>query len=740
MVSTAISYQTPLRNNVNASPYGTPPQNDSPFSPRNDDAAERKARRKSAMLRQKNSLMTPMRSRNSWRASKSSTPGSGFPATPGGYAIQMPTLSPEELNQRYEEWMKIAADNKINMNNTWDFALIDYFYDMNLLKDGDSINFQKASCTLDGCVKIYSSRVDSVASEAGKLLNGLAEAPKKGQVEGNDYDEDGEEGRKSRKKPVRTTNTLAKDDSQINIKKFDLEFSVDPLFKKASADFDEGGASGLLLNHLAMDKSGKIVFDASDSKTDEEEEVENEVPELPLKVIPFDPENLRPHLETINEKLDSLDLCPSLANFRFSNDSSIDFLAIKESLGDDVLNDTEPAADANGSTDFFTGGDDDDDDLMDDNMDAFMGQDDGGLEPQPLQDPFSFQVTGSDGDGEINEFREMQATNATGPAAFSFQPIGGSNDILSYFDTKTIKSWAGPEHWKMPLPKSSTQSSVPDQKRKKQEKQPFFIDFIEGEEPNEDVIFALPPRKTAILMNKNASKGDSFTLPKDTHYSSKNLFNLFLKPKMRFQVRSTNSSSTNSQSEGHPAEFGGFQMEGEEDALHLSQEKDLSGIMEDDDENDFFDDPIGPSDGDIQNATSSAIGSGGNIESMPELKLIKPLYVNYARRAKRVNVKKLKDNLWHGLSGTKDEASKTTPDEQGDANNESEAAQDSMKGEQKFSELVGGLKDMYPKEKLSEISVPFCFICLLHLANEKGLTIENEEALGDLIIRQNSLT
>ena len=54
--------------------------------------------------------------------------------------------------------------------------MIDYFHDMSLLRDGDSINFQKASCTLDGCVKIYTSRVDSVASETGKLLSGLSDS------------------------------------------------------------------------------------------------------------------------------------------------------------------------------------------------------------------------------------------------------------------------------------------------------------------------------------------------------------------------------------------------------------------------------------------------------------------------------------------------------------------------------------------------------------------------------------
>jgi condensin complex subunit 2 len=67
----------------------------------------------------------------------------------------------------------------VNATNTWNFALIDYFHEMTFLREGDSINFQKASCTLDGCVKIYTSRVDSVATETGKLLSGLADSARK---------------------------------------------------------------------------------------------------------------------------------------------------------------------------------------------------------------------------------------------------------------------------------------------------------------------------------------------------------------------------------------------------------------------------------------------------------------------------------------------------------------------------------------------------------------------------------
>src|SRR5437879_375569 len=87
---------------------------------------------------------------------------------------------------------------------------------MSLLKEGEGINFQKASCTLDGCVKIYTNRVDSVATETGKLLSGWADSNSKrkdrdgGEEEGSDDEagEDGEdgEGSKRRKRKVSSTN------------------------------------------------------------------------------------------------------------------------------------------------------------------------------------------------------------------------------------------------------------------------------------------------------------------------------------------------------------------------------------------------------------------------------------------------------------------------------------------------------------------------------------------------------
>ena len=53
------------------------------------------------------------------RGRESDVDGRGRGATP---AKRVPILA------NFEEWMKMATDNKINAANSWNFALIDYFH------------------------------------------------------------------------------------------------------------------------------------------------------------------------------------------------------------------------------------------------------------------------------------------------------------------------------------------------------------------------------------------------------------------------------------------------------------------------------------------------------------------------------------------------------------------------------------------------------------------------------------
>ncbi|GAA6039825.1 hypothetical protein JCM8097_004242 [Rhodosporidiobolus ruineniae] len=350
----------PSRRPPPSSAASTPPRRRSSLAPPAQQPREPKMAVLAAANRIRNEANTPRRSLSG---------SNGANAGPAPLVVE---------SQRYEEWMKIATDNKITSTNTWNLALIDYFHDMSLLRNGDdnSINFQKASCTLDGCVKIWTSRVDSVATETGKLLSGLGEGAANGDAmddEDDDGDEDGErEQKRAQKRAARAATTLADSFSKLRVKSFDLEFTVDPLFKKTSADFDEGGAAGLLMNHLAVDGGMRVVFDAGDARIEcdeedqdeetrremeerkerEREEARSEVPigelykcfDLPLPSSrPAPPLPLSQRLPVPASDalslLSDMSLCPSLSSFKFSADSiqSLNLGIMNLDLDDDPL-------------------------------------------------------------------------------------------------------------------------------------------------------------------------------------------------------------------------------------------------------------------------------------------------------------------------------------------------------------------------------------------------------------------
>jgi len=140
----------------------------------------------------------------------------------------------------------------------------------------------------------------------------------------------------------------------------------------------------------------------------------------------------------------------------------------------------------------------------------------------------------------------------------------------------------------------------------------------------------------------------------------------------------------------------------------------------DDDDDDIGDNSYYQSRADTTLNTTIDIGS----ELLAQPKFIKKIEINYAKTAKKVDVKKLKENIWKKLA-----TEETTK-----AGKEVEKVQ----GKKDFSQVISTLSDVYPDKKMKDISVPFCFICLLHLANEKNLSLENPKgSLTSLTIIQN---
>ncbi|OGE52528.1 hypothetical protein PENARI_c010G11651 [Penicillium arizonense] len=822
----------------------TPHKNSPVKIPLNDDMGEKAARKEARqalhdrqMSQIKAAVKTPMPPR---RYTSYNREGSDSPATPRGSShrgresdVNGRAVTPMKrvpILANFEEWMKMATDNKINANNSWNFALIDYFHDMSLLKEGDGVNFQKASCTLDGCVKIYTSRVDSVATETGKLLSGLADSrDKRGrgeEGEEGEEDEEGEDGqpRKSRKKTRSHEATLAPSFASLQLKKFELEFAVDPLFKKASADFDEGGAKGLLLNHLAIDGHGRIVFDSSDdavddnAKTAEDDRQESADPEQETEDQPKPPQPTASETFENNTEIDlaslatqffpdldrlgEQDICPSLKNLDLGDPSgSLDLPLLKapEEWRQDKLNeDGHPVDDPSGimlDDDNAVGFDDDDGTLAGFDLSGDAGFGDGGevwareAALEPMLKVHRMDHDNADGEGEEGD-EDAYAIS------MSHQPNNHDHEnILSYFDNALQKNWAGPEHWKIRRIKEHAAPSTAAPKQRK-EKEPFEIDFAAPLDPAiAELIYTPASSNSAVSLPKTQwkTKGRNL-LPDDKHFNSRNLLQLFLKPKAKMgskkilgkRRRQDLTSGNGDMDEAFWANHKPEENSGEEgaagayDANFFADDDGLAfpnGMdLDDDDDNLPFADaremlsppPDGTSGATVEaggatglsallnmvGATPGRPGGGYGSQLVTQGgRRARPDYVAYARVAKKVDVRRLKVEMWKGMGERLVDAvdfasasqpgavsSDAPPEPETEAETESEVpmpatpkAESPEKpmdskdaGRLRFTQIMNSLKAVYPAETLRDISTSFGFICLLHLANEQGLVLESD--------------
>lgn len=604
---------------------------------------------------------------------------------------------------------------KINATNSWNFALIDYFHDMSLLKEGDGVNFQKASCTLDGCVKIYTSRVDSVATDTGKLLSGLAESGNKKRrgedAEGDDgEDEEGEEGedgqKKRKKRAARSAEaTLATSFTQLQNKKMELELSVDPLFKKASADFDEGGAKGLLLNHLAIDSQGRIVFDSSDDANDASPADARATP------APEDAGDLSPADDCIDEasedveidiagltakyfpdlaRLDAQDVCPSMKTFDLGDASgSMDLPFLKapdESRHSDENGQDEDTGDRSGvflDDDNALGFDDDDGiNLGGFDLPPETGFGEGGevWAREAARDPQARIHTMGVGDGDAeNGEGEDGALNADEQQyglSLSHGRGEEQENILSYFDQALKKNWAGPEHWRIRRIKDIGKAPTAT---KRKEKEPFKIDFAAPMSQSlADTLYTPATSNSNISLPKAQWKSKTRNLlPDDKHFNSRQLLRLFLKPKARMGprregVRAQQQQKDDGNSNGEVDEAYWASRENEANPLPDDEEIQgdydanffqddglpMPGVPMDDDGETFADarDHFSPpTEGNRPHGESidGAVGGTGEgafgTQLVTQSRRFRPEYVQYARVAKKVDVKRLKEELWKGI-------------------------------------------------------------------------------------------
>ncbi|XP_047158773.1 condensin complex subunit 2-like isoform X2 [Vigna umbellata] len=587
-----------------------------------------------------------------------------------------PPKSPSFLNKHqilefFHNCIKLASENKINQKNTWELDLIDHLTDIIRVEEGNHVetNFQIASCTLEAGVRIYSLRVDSVHSDAYKVLAGMNRAgqdTQEGATLGSVNTENGEASRKEVEKKLSHLSTLESSFEVLNVKKFDVAFAVDPLYHHTSAKFDEGGAKGLLMNNLGVYGKCRVLFDSL---------------EVPPKCITS---------QNDHDISDTIDL--SFA--RDCVEQMILNMHTKDAISPTLRIIVNQSDENNGRPFDFQSSGEKSAEEFDAAIDCELAIGKKGYENCSSwsydhdSQTFAAEWGFSDADPSFPSYHEEKEPNMDD----IFDNVDGYLFLSLGFRSKK-NSWAGADHWKYQKVQGSTSKvrcTSEDKLMIQKTRQPRtkrevkvdleFTSFLEEKIPD---VFSPPKNPKSLLVSENISPCVT-KLPEDWHYEPEDLINLFLLPHVKCIMR---------------------------------RARKVPDVLE---EQCYNNEPF-PSwdngsvcDGDVTDVNNDTEDSSTLI-SLP--RQINKIEVQYDKTSKQVNVQALKITLWDHIQ---------------------ECIQLPFQGHREKVSFRHILTNFPSKcnaaATISDISPHLCFICLLHLANEKGLSIQSCPNLDDLSI------
>ncbi|KAN0029610.1 hypothetical protein ACTA71_007742 [Dictyostelium dimigraforme] len=726
-----------------------------------------------------------------------------------------------QISEIYANCIKLSTENKINQKNSWTLKLIDHFDDVlenQHAGESNTTNFQAASCVLDASVKIYSNRVDSVHVDTYKILGGLSRAEREepGNHDGDDDDnKDKEENKNKNKKKKKKTgvNTLEQNIDNITIKKFDIQFMVDPLFGKTSAAFDEGGAKGLLLNNLSIYGDCKLVFDSndaiysstSDSNNDnDEKDIANEekIDSTPPPPPPLNSKiNITPwkHLFEPGSN-NSLEICPTYCGFSDWSVKSKDGLSFNLSSLLRRNHDEEKEKqqqqqqqqqnnqDNQDSDNFLNHSGDDDFEIEQSNQpqvqhdeidlnklgnhldDGDMGIHFGGGGDEDFGDGIGLGYDEDDDDNHNN--RNINDHNIMG-----ILDANQDWEQLNLIEPNQNQNWTGPEHWKFSKKgneENGDEDSESDKTKKKKKvtrKKAFLLDFDSAPPP--ESMFEPGKGSTLTVASLKKASETSTILPPDIHYDIKMLSRLFNKPKcsippmskreevLRFlnpkSNRNNNGNDSDDEDNGNQDyDFPNSQILQDDfnpdenmNGGRINDDEGYAGIGGWDDEddykqanqNDIFNNNNNNNNNgiNINNAGGFTFGLNGGV-LIDEPRKVSKIDINYARVSKKIDVKSLKTSVWSIIDSNSNSDNSNNND---DDNSKKIIVANKIESENvdecSFGSLIDDLKEEQNQLRLNnkptagEISIPLAFICVLHLANEKNLTL-NQDNINNFII------
>lgn len=653
--------------------------------PGNDDEKEKRQRRRSRVI-------------DLQAAPETSFNESGTHSAAGTPAA-VPKLSNAQISEHYSTCIKLSTENKITTKNAFGLHLIDYMADILKQKDSELTNFKVAAGTLDASTKIYAVRVDAVHADAYRVLGGLGAETKPGEAgsgeaeEGADDAADVEPTAKQAKKKRPPKKTVEQNLGNINAPESERRCEVDPMFQKMASSFDESSTAGVFLSVLFSESSRcELLFPSH-------------MILLPSKpsYSPPPPESVpaSPFTAGLQRSQEKGAICPSLQDFSFTSwnpEQTMNQLLEKMKQGEHVFDvNAEP-------------------------------------EPEPEEDSPDFDADFEEGQGdyddELKEYKEGCEAGGSGKGR-DVIPIG-EGDIAtmclqlssqprdySYFSPRTMATWAGPGYWQF-KPKHKLDHMPDKEKPKRKPKKVYEIDF--NDDVNFDTYFRTTRAATTISKSALSSCTKKTTLPADFQFPPETLSQLSLKPSSSLHQEAQKRLS------GEVGEdIGDYDYNNANDTANFCPG--LPGGDSDDDAELFTGsddtqpsvDSFPPPSQDLCNVTTY-----GEDDLVPEPHRVNKIEINYAKTAKKMDMKRLKNSMWTLLTDSPEK-----PKEEVETVEKPEVC-----GEKAFSQTTKSLLQRLPSTMAQNLSVPLAFVALLHLANEKNLELVKVDDMSDIIIRQ----
>ncbi|XP_029999691.1 condensin complex subunit 2 isoform X2 [Sphaeramia orbicularis] len=651
--------------------------------PGNDDEQERRQRRRSRVI----DLQTAADSSFNDSASHSAA---GTPAA-------VPKLSNAQISEHYSTCIKLSTENKITTKNAFGLHLIDYMADILKQKDSELTNFKVAAGTLDASTKIYAVRVDAVHADAYRVLGGLGAETKPGDdraLEDDQRDDEGEPTAKQLKKKKPPKRTVEQNLSNINSADSERKCEVDPMFQHMASSFDESSTAGVFLSVLFSENSRCELLFPSYMTLLQSRPSYSPPPPQGVSASPF--------MAGLQRTQEKSSICPSLQDFSFTSwnpEQTMNQLLEKMKQGEhvfDVNAEPEPEPEEDDCLDFDA-----------DYEEGLADCDDGAKEHKD-----GCEASGSGKGRDVIPIGEGDI--ATMCLQLSSQPRD-----YSYFSPRTMATWAGPGYWQF-KPKHKLDHLPDKEPRKRKPKKIFEIDF--NDDVNFDTYFRTTRAATTITKSALNVRHRKTTLPANFQFPPETLSQLSLKPSSSLYQEGQKRLS------GELGEgIGDYDYNNANDTANFCPG--LEGGDSDDDVEGFAgSDDTQPSGDSLPPPSQEFEGvtTYGEDDLVPEPHRVNKIEINYAKTAKKMDMKRLKNNMWTLLTEGPEK-----PTEEVDT-----VEKPGVRGEKAFSETTKSLLKRLPSTMAQNLSVPLAFVALLHLANEKNLELVKVDDMSDIIIRQ----